>query len=276
MTTKRSASTPYSSRMRTDDRSARDLFARTLLPTLSADHLGDALGRLHDRSRGDAEQHLLETLKLLVLTELCGLPVDTSGELETARTALADSPQAYADLRESMHRGGCPRGIGERCSTHEAHPELIRCVAAYVCTFGPFTPRTVRLWPDAQAVMAELRVGVSGLNDLAASWREPGGDSSTSPWRALGAVSRISELAGDAGGEPRVQGQSGRMRVAAPVSARRTARIDGAAADTRLAAEKISRRGAAGSAVRSTDGVSPAQTSSGSRPTARPAWISLT
>lgn len=241
---------------------------------LPAAYVADVLDRLHDRSRLDAEQHLLEALKLLVLTDLCELPVAASPELEAVCGALAASPQGYAELRRAMRRGACSHDTeGPR---RQAPHEPIRTLAAYVRMFGPFTPRTARLWPDAQAVMAELRIGVPGLNDLAAGWEEHCDEATDSPWRALGRVSRISALIDDAVDETEASRQSGRMRVAAPSSARRTARIDGAAADTRLAAEKISRRGAPGSVVRSTDGASPAQTSSGSRPTARPAWISLT
>jgi hypothetical protein len=72
--------------------------------------------------------------------------------------------------------------------------EPIRCAAAYVQTFGPFTPRTVRLWPDAQVVMGELRAGLSGLNDAAAGWAGECAVSSPSLWRRWGEVSRLSEL----------------------------------------------------------------------------------
>nr|WP_201470771.1 hypothetical protein [Microbacterium hydrocarbonoxydans] len=192
--------------MRTTDAVPREAFERArLLPGLSAEYLSAVRDRLHDRSRADAEQQLLETLKLLVLTDLCGLSVDTSGELASVRSALADSPQAYAELRKAMCQGRRPGDRGVQSSTRDAPADPIRCVSAYVCTFGPFTPRTARLWPDAQAVMAELRVGVSGLNDLSASWREswrePSGETA-SPWRALGAVSHVSELVDVGVGDP--------------------------------------------------------------------------
>ncbi|MCI1018845.1 hypothetical protein HWD99_09430 [Microbacterium sp. C5A9] len=181
-----------------------------MLPGLSREYASAVLDALDDRCRGDADQHLLECLKVLVLTDRLGVPVETSRELGTVRAALAARPVEYAGLREAISgceggcgcgcEGGCGFGCGceHRGAPVAAGSASIRCVAAYVQAFGPFTPRTVLLWPDAQAVKAELGVGVSGLNDAAAGWcegRTLSPLSPLSPWRRLGAVSRVSELA---------------------------------------------------------------------------------
>ncbi len=183
-----------------------------VVPGLSWEYASAVLGVLDDRPRADAEQHLLECLKMLVLSDVCLLVVETSRELETVRDALAARPTEYAGLRDAIARGGgggcrcrCTGGAGCGVSGGSgdsehldvrgvAGVEPIRCAAAYVQTFGPFTPRTVRLWPDAQAVMGEVGAGLSGLNDAAAGWCDEHASLSPSPWRRWGEVSRLSEL----------------------------------------------------------------------------------
>jgi hypothetical protein len=182
------------------------------MPGLSWEYANAVLGVLDDRSRADAEQHLLECLRMLVLSDVCLLVVETSRELETVRDALAARTTEYAGLRDAIARGGggrsrcsCTGGAGCGVSGGSgggehlhvrgvAGVEPIRCAAAYVQTFGPFTLRTVRLWPDAQVVMGELGAGLSGLNDAAAGWAGERAVSSPSPWRRWGEVSRLSEL----------------------------------------------------------------------------------
>lgn len=170
-----------------------------LLPGLTRAYATAVLDALDDRTRVDAERHLLEGLKLVVLTDRFGLPVEASQEVETVRCALAAHPDAFATLREAIARQPCEVDVDGSREQGDAHSDPIRCAAAYVQAFGPFTARTAALWPDAQAVMAELRLGVAGLNDLAADWREQAADPRASmwasPWRGLGSVSRVSELA---------------------------------------------------------------------------------
>lgn len=179
-----------------------------VMPGLSWEYASAVLGALDDRSRADAEHHLLECLKMLVLSDVFLLVVETSRELDSVRDALAARPTEYAALRDAIARrgvgGACARACG--CSGGVEHPhaqgpaggEPIRCAAAYVQTFGPFTPRTVRLWPDAEVVMGELGAGLSGLNEAAAGWCDEHASSSPSsspsPWRRWGEVSRLSEL----------------------------------------------------------------------------------
>lgn len=171
----------------------------SLLPGLTRAYATAVLDALDDRTRVDAERHLLEGLKLVVLTDRFGLPVEASEELETVRRALAAHPDAFATLRGMIGRRSCAGDVdGARAQGHDGS-DHIRCAAAYVQAFGPFTAQTVALWPDAQAVMAEVRLGVSGLNELAADWRERSDEPRvsiwSSPWRDLGTVSRVSELA---------------------------------------------------------------------------------
>lgn len=200
MTTKIIPVSRYSSRMRTVHEDHRgSTSSEPLLPGLTRAYATAVLDALDDRTRGDAERHLLEGLKLVVLTDRFRLPVEASQELETVRCALAAHPDAFATLRELIGRQSCAGDVDGARGQVDDGSDHIRCAAAYVQAFGPFTARTVALWPDAQAVMAEVRLGVSGLNDLAADWRERSAEPQvsmwSSPWRALGAVSRVSELA---------------------------------------------------------------------------------
>ncbi|OAN33036.1 hypothetical protein [Microbacterium sp. H83] len=152
-----------------------------------------AAASLGDRPRDEAEQHIVECLKLLVLRAgQPGLPIAVSPEIESVHAALAEHPSSHRRTCARLPEGRLPSGPAPR--RDPTPDESARLVALYVQSFGPFTPRSVRLWPAARVVMAALGVGLSGLNDAGAGWDAGWALPADSPWRRLGGVLRISEL----------------------------------------------------------------------------------
>lgn len=170
----------------------------TPLPAFSREYADATLAALGDRPRDEAEQHVVECLKLLVLASAHpDLVIASSPELDSVWRALAAQTPSYLKL--------CARLPGGRLSTRRvpgwdpdgAEPtsdESARLVGLYVQSFGPFTPRSALLWPAARHVMVELRIGLSGLNDFGGGWDSGWSLPAGSPWRQLGDVLRISEL----------------------------------------------------------------------------------
>lgn len=169
------------------------------LPAFPRAYADATLAALGDRPRDEAEQHLVECLKLLVIASAQPeLLITVSPELDSVWRALAVQTPSYLELCAHLPGGhpGRPRSQGRDAGGADPTPEQSgRLVALYVQSFGPFTPRSALLWPAAQLVMGALSLGLSGLNDLGGGWDAGWSLPADSPWRRLGGVLRVSEFA---------------------------------------------------------------------------------
>ncbi len=109
-------------------------------------------------------QITVECLKLAVLLRAgTRAPIVLSSEVEFAWRRMPGARDGHP--AEIAVLSALPRGRDA-----ETMARLAQWIPDYVQNVGPFTAASAALWPVAGLVMAELGVGVSGLNDAGASW----------------------------------------------------------------------------------------------------------